>query len=109
MVPGPELLGGAAEGGWAEWTRQCPPASQPPEVHLSTIPGLSPRLPASGQSSPCPSPCPLSSGFFLCNLFFKKSLYYFFIRLQQQQLLGAWGFIFWAGGGGGAILSLCLS
>lgn len=58
------------------------------------------------RSSQCPRPSrpctPLSSGFFLCNLFFKKSLYYFFIRLQQL-LPGAWGFIFVAGGGGRAI------
>lgn len=51
-------------------------------------------------AAPASPHVPLSSGFFLCNLFFKKSLYYFFIRLQQQ-LLGAWGFIFLAGGVGG--------
>lgn len=70
-----------------------------PDVHLSAPPKPVPTLPATGGSSPARPHTPLSSGFFLCNLFFKKSLYYFFIRLQQQ-LPGAWDFIFVVGGVG---------
>lgn len=84
---------------------RCPPASRPPELHLCPLLGLSSRLPAVAGVAPALPHAPLFSRFFLCNLFFKKSLYYFFIRLQQQ-LPGAWDFIFLAGGGGGAISSL---
>lgn len=92
-VPGSELPGGATEGRWAERTRHVSTSIPAPAVHLSTPPGLLPRLPA-------PPHGPLSSGFFLCNLFFKKNLYYFFIRLQQL-LLGGLGFYFSGGRGWG--------
>lgn len=118
QVPGLRVKGGSLgpscweeqqkEGGQSRGGR-CPPASQPPEIHLSVPSQVSPldALPVAGAAPALPH-VPPSSGFFLCNLFFKKSLYYFFIRLQQQ-LPGAWDFIFLVGGGGDAISSPCLS
>lgn len=51
-----------------------PSTSTPaPQVHLSTLLGLSPLAGAA------PLWVPLPYEFFLCDLFFKKSWYYFFI------------------------------
>lgn len=71
MVPGPELLGGAASGAGQSGQGKCPPASQLPEF-ISAPLWLLPQLPASGWSGPCPSPCPsLSLGSF-CVIYFLR-------------------------------------
>ena len=57
-------------------------------------------------AAPARPQAPLSSGFFLCNLFFKKSLYYFFITAAVAAA-GGLGFIFfWRAGVGGYFVTL---
>ena len=102
MVPGPELLGGAAEGGWAEWTRPCPPASQPPEVHLSTPPGPLPEAPCQWPEQPLPLPKPLCPlGSFCVIYFLRRVCIIFSYGCSSSSCWGLGVLFFWRAGVGG--------
>lgn len=103
--PGARAAGGRCRG----WLGRVPQTPSPLKFISAPPPGLSPGSLPVAEAAPAPPHTPLSSGFFLCNLFFKKSLYYFFITAAAAAAGGLGFYFFSAGGGGGAILSLCLS
>lgn len=105
MVRGPELLGRCR--GWLE---RDSPDSQPLKF-ISAPPGLSPGSLPVAEAAPAPPHTPLSSGFFLCNLFLEEFVLFFHNGCSSSCCWGLGGFIFFFGGAGvGAILShFCLS
>lgn len=95
--PGARAAGGRRRG----WLGRVPQPPSPLKFISAPPPGLSPGSLPVAEAAPAPPHTPLSSGFFLCNLFFKKSLYYFFITAAAAAA-GGLGFYFFrrAGVGG---------